>query len=42
MDMHKYVVASNVAVGLDVKYLIWGGQAFTVQGQVSGSVRVRR
>jgi opacity protein-like surface antigen len=34
----EYFIASNLAVGLDVKYLIWGGQEFTIDGQVSGKV----
>jgi opacity protein-like surface antigen len=34
----EYVIASNLALGLDVKYLISGGQQFTIQGQVSGMV----
>jgi opacity protein-like surface antigen len=31
-------IASNLALGLDVKYLLAGGQPFTIQGQVSGTV----
>jgi opacity protein-like surface antigen len=34
----EYFIASNLALGLDVKYLISGGQPFTIQGQVSGTV----
>jgi opacity protein-like surface antigen len=34
----EYFIASNLALGLDVKYLIFGGQQFTIQGQVSGTV----
>jgi opacity protein-like surface antigen len=34
----EYFIASNLALGLDVKYLISGGQQFTIQGQVSGTV----
>jgi opacity protein-like surface antigen len=31
-------IATNLALGLDVKYLIFGGQQFTIQGQVLGTV----
>jgi opacity protein-like surface antigen len=34
----EYFIASNLAVGLDTKYLIWGSQPFEIQGQVAGSV----
>lgn len=34
----EYFVASNLAVGLDVKYLFSGAQEFTIDGQVSGKV----
>ena len=34
----EYFIASNLAVGLDVKYLIGGSQPFAIRGQVSGSV----
>ena len=34
----EYFIASNLAVGLDLKYLIWGSQEFAIDGQVSGNV----
>jgi opacity protein-like surface antigen len=34
----EYFIASNLAVGLDVKYIISGGQEFIIEGQVSGKV----
>jgi opacity protein-like surface antigen len=34
----EYFIASNLAVGLDLKYIIFGGQEFTIDEQVSGKV----